>query len=253
MTIKAVTFDFWQTLYTHTEEIDYSERIHELQRKVEKISGLDFAMDQFKMAVDHARDRWDTTWTEEHRTIAADEWLDIMLTKLEVELVTEHLLELQTYMENGVYRSVPALISGTREVLSRLADQYRLAIISDTGLTPGRILRQFLEADHLTGYFHQLTFSDEIGRSKPHRNNFLFTLEQLEVEPNEAVHVGDMLRTDIAGAKNVGMRAIQYTGVRHDDTSSASASITPDAVISHHSEIFPLLQKWNQSKTGKGV
>jgi ribonucleotide monophosphatase NagD (HAD superfamily) len=61
--------------------------------------------------------------------------------------------------------------------------------------------------------------------------------------------VGDLLRTDIAGAQGVGMKAVQYTGITTDDwlaaTEAPAKTVTPDAVISSHTQLGPLLHRWN--------
>lgn len=252
MTIKAITFDFWQTLYK-SKPVDFNQRLRRLKEDVEQGNGFVFEQAQFEAAVRVARDTWSQTWAEEHRTITAREWLLIVLDQLSVSLDPSHLLKIQTRIENSVLTDItPILAPDIQTVLADLSTRYRLAIISDTGLTPGRVLRQILEADYLTGYFSHLTFSDEVGRSKPHPDAFLTTLNALGVEPSEAVHVGDLLRTDIAGAQNVGMRGVQYTGISQDDWSMAAvstttAAVTPDAIISHHAELEPLVQRWNNS------
>jgi putative hydrolase of the HAD superfamily len=58
-----------------------------------------------------------------------------------------------------------------------------------------------------------LTFSDEAGRAKPHRELFHRTAQSLAAGPGEMVHVGDLERTDIIGAKEAGYRAIRFTGI----------------------------------------
>jgi putative hydrolase of the HAD superfamily len=144
----------------------------------------------------------------------------------------------------------PEVVPDASAVLAELAADYRLAVISDTGLTPGRVLRQILEQDGLLPYFTHLTFSDELGRSKPHAEAFEATLAALNATPAEGVHVGDLLRTDIAGAQSVGMRGVQYVGVMRDEWSMSLAHpspepVTPDAVIHAHTELPPLLARWN--------
>ena len=46
------------------------------------------------------------------------------------------------------------------------------------------------------------------GKTKPHETIFRRMLELLDVEPGEAVMVGDTLEDDVEGALAVGMRAI---------------------------------------------
>ena len=244
--IKAITFDFWQTLY-QGQKIDYAERLRRLKEKVEQGYSTTFSLEQFQDAVYVARDEWSRAWEEDHRTLNAAEWLDIMLGDLGITLQADHLEILRLDMEESILHTMPTLVDGAHEVLSKLAARYRLAIISDTGLTPGRMLRHIMETDKVTGYFSHLTFSDELGSSKPHSNNFLSTLKALEAEPHEAVHIGDLLRTDVLGAQKAGMRGVQYIGLNTDEVTPITQNVTPDAVISDHNELFPLLEKWNNT------
>lgn len=248
MPIKAITFDFWSTLY-RSKSVDFTERLVRLKTSVEQHSNVNFEFEQFKAAVQVARETWSRVWREEHRTISAEGWLQVMLDELSLSLQVEHLAELAVNMETSVLTELPTLQPDAKDVLAELSVDYALGVISDTGITPGRVLRQILAGDGILEYFNHLTFSDEIGRSKPHAEAFLSTLVGLTVEPEEAVHVGDLLRTDIAGAKAVGMRAVQYTGINQDgelDLPEAPLlQVTPDAVIANHHELKPWLQLWN--------
>jgi putative hydrolase of the HAD superfamily len=58
-----------------------------------------------------------------------------------------------------------------------------------------------LEVDAAVGSFHH-------GKTKPHASIFHAVLELLDVEPADAVMVGDTVEDDIEGARAVGMRAI---------------------------------------------
>jgi putative hydrolase of the HAD superfamily len=247
--IKAITFDFWSTLY-QSQTVDYAKRLQYLREAIERGSGAPLIQEQFEAALKVARMTWSRTWAEEHRTMSANEWLAIMLRQLNLSLDAIHLAEIQTGMENSILDDLPTLAPEVEPVLADLSTRYHLAIISDTGLTPGRVLRQLLERDKVLRYFTHLTFSDEVGRSKPHPSAFLTTLDALGATPAEAIHVGDLLRTDIAGAQRVGMRAVQYIGISRDqaDVLEDGTRITPDAVIWSHTELEPLLRQWNGTK-----
>jgi putative hydrolase of the HAD superfamily len=47
------------------------------------------------------------------------------------------------------------------------AKRFPLGVISDTGITPGRVLRQILERNGLMDFFSVTVFSDETGVAKP--------------------------------------------------------------------------------------
>jgi putative hydrolase of the HAD superfamily len=61
--------------------------------------------------------------------------------------------------------------------------------------------------------FDAWSVSDETGWFKPAEQAFRPALEGLGVTAEEAAHVGDNERTDIAGANALGMVSIQYTGL----------------------------------------
>ena len=243
MTIKAITFDFWATLYK-TKTVDYHQRLLQLKEIVEKDSEQTFELGQFQNAVNVARETWSQTWQEEYRTITASEWLEILLQNLPASVPPRSFQEIQATLENSILQDPPALAPEIETLLPNLAENYKLAVICDTGLSPGRVLREILSNDGVKEFFCYLTFSDEVGRSKPHARPFLTTLNQLDVSPQEAVHVGDLLRTDIAGAKRTGMRAVQYVGINHDKETPDTTDILPDAVIESHAELEPLLKQW---------
>jgi putative hydrolase of the HAD superfamily len=78
----------------------------------------------------------------------------------------------------------------------------RLAVVSN-GI---RDLTQFV-ADHRLDV-DAVVDSRSHGRVKPHPTIFRAALERLDVEPSDAVMVGDSLEEDVEGARALGMRAI---------------------------------------------
>jgi putative hydrolase of the HAD superfamily len=68
-----------------------------------------------------------------------------------------------------------------------------------------------LEVDAAVGSFHH-------GKTKPHASIFRAVLELLDVEPADAVMVGDTVEDDIEGARALGMHAILVDRLgRHTD------------------------------------
>lgn len=244
MSITAITFDFWQTLYKN-RPVDQNARLNYLKTEIEKYSGQQFSMAQVKAAIGVARNTWNHIWATDYRTLTAHEWLTAMLAELRITLPPTDQSILENRMENSVLAEPPELVPEITTVLPQLVGRYQLGVISDTGITPGRVLRQILAADGLLDYFKHLTFSDELGRSKPHPDVFLYTLKNLHAQPAQAVHVGDLLRTDVLGAQQVGMRGVHYVGVtRTDRDDEKDSTVKPDAVISRHTELLALLEQW---------
>src|SRR5204863_5899023 len=58
------------------------------------------------------------------------------------------------------------------------------------------------------GLFDAEVFSCSVGLRKPDPRIYLLACEQLEVEPHEALFVGDGANDELAGAERVGMTAV---------------------------------------------
>ena len=124
------------------------------------------------------------------------------------------------------------------ETLPLLAERYALAVVCDAAFTPGRVLRRVL-ALTASSAGSAPSSSDEHGWSKPDPRAFLTPLDALGVAPGEAVHVGDIQRTDVAGAQAAGLQAIHFVGVNSSDLSLSTA----EAVASRFDELPALIER----------
>jgi len=131
-----------------------------------------------------------------------------------------------------------APVEQARETLDALsAANIRLGLVCDTGFTPGRVVRRLLEEAGLADHLEVLGFSDEVGVPKPGSEIFAKVLAELGVRPPEAIHVGDLKRTDIAGAHDMGMHAARFKGV-HDDKSDF---VEAEVVINDHRQLLEVI------------
>jgi putative hydrolase of the HAD superfamily len=230
--IKAITFDFWNTLYKAAPYAAGLRRRFLLDLFARNQIDVDEA--QIDVAEDVARKEWNRIWREEYRTPPAADWVHWMLDELLVQLPPGDFKALADYYDRSLLDADPGptLIDGAGEAVRRLAQRYRLGVISDSGLSIGHTLRHFLNRDGILDCFTCTTFSDEVGVSKPHMRIFQLTLDQLGAKPHEAAHVGDLTHSDIAGAKAIGMYAVRLTA-NYDD---ANRSVEPDAVVNSYAE-----------------
>jgi putative hydrolase of the HAD superfamily len=111
----------------------------------------------------------------------------------------------------------------------------RLGIVCDVGFTGGELLRGLLADAGLLDHFSGWAFSDEAGHYKPSPQIFEAALDSLGASPKAAMHVGDLRRTDIAGAAALGMRTARYRAL-HDDP-DANGEIEADFVLDSHHEL----------------
>jgi putative hydrolase of the HAD superfamily len=234
--IRAITFDFWNTLYRAAA---YARPLRtRFLFDIFARNQIDVTPDQVDEADEVARNEWNRIWREDYRTPSAAEWVQWMLEALMIQLPQDDFNALARYFDRSLLEADPGptLLDGAADAVRRLARHYRLGVISDAGLSAGRTLREFLIRDQLIDCFAHLTFSDELGMAKPHARAFLSTLDHLQAKPHEAVHVGDLTRSDIAGAKSVGMKTVRIAAV-YDD---ADRSVAPDAVVYSFREF----EKW---------
>jgi HAD superfamily hydrolase (TIGR01662 family) len=80
----------------------------------------------------------------------------------------------------------------------------RIGLISNTH----RSLAAFQTHFELDAFVSAAVSSSEHGYMKPHPSIFESALRLVDVEPHEALMVGDSLRQDVQGAQGVGMRAV---------------------------------------------
>ena len=117
----------------------------------------------------------------------------------------------------------------------------KIGIICDVGLAPSSTLRRYLDRHDLLRRFDHCSFSDEVGCFKPDPAIYAHALAGLGgFDPTEAAHIGDLRRTDVAGAQAAGWFAVRYTGANDDPGSSADGSdqIEADAVIADHAHLL---------------
>ncbi len=242
MALRAVTFDFWGTLYrARFDDGTSREPRTQILLRYLTAAGYDLPYDQVRAALDDSFRRAGKVWRNEQRTADAPERIGWVLAELQVELAPSALAALTAEMEETLLAAAVELVPGAAETLPLLAQRYRIGLISDTGMTPGRVLRQIMARDGILELFEHCTFSDETGRAKPHPRQFLDTLQRLQAAPAEAAHIGDLAATDIVGARGVGMRSILITGVTQGEDETLA-----DAVVETFAELPAVLARWER-------
>lgn len=233
--IRAITFDFWHTLYA--EPLDESTETSRAERMAAvrdalRACGLDPGDEELQAAWRSGFAAYLEAWGE-GRHFGAREQVGHVLGLFDATPFDGIIERAASRIEESGATANLLLQPGAAEVIPALAGKgIKLGLISDTGLTPGRILVGFLERDGLLSYFSSLTFSDKTGFPKPDPRMFHRTLSPLGVPPKQAIHVGDTPRTDIAGALRVGMHAVRFAA-SHDSSDPPEA----DAVICDHREL----------------
>ena len=237
---RAVTFDFWNTLVVETTQPVETRRQLWLETLAD--AGHELTEDRLGEAFTHSWGRFDERWKANEQSTAelmardAIDHLDLGLSAS----VADRLVE--AYLEASLL-TPRVLVDGVEETFDRLRGLgLRVGIISDIGAVPSSQIRRWLDemgVHHLVQHF---SFSDEVGVFKPHGLIFEHALDGLGVrDASAAAHVGDLRRTDIAGANAAGMTSVQYVGGREDPQDGDPESATPDHVIGDHRELLHVL------------
>ncbi|GAA4848836.1 YjjG family noncanonical pyrimidine nucleotidase [Paenibacillus vulneris] len=96
---------------------------------------------------------------------------------------------------------------GAEDVLRSLQSDYRLGIISN-GI--GEAQHKRLTAGNIRGTFQSIVVSDEVGIRKPHKEIFEMALNELKLDKDEVLFVGDSLQDDYHGSVNAGIDFCYY-------------------------------------------
>jgi putative hydrolase of the HAD superfamily len=189
-----------------------------LQRIGAEVGAEDFIRLYRASAVE--AERW---WRDEHRGYTTADRIRWLLAQLAIERPhdCEHIARAVDEVDETLTTFPPPLLPGAADGIRALASRFKLAIVSDTGFASGRAQDRLLEQDGLLEHFTATIYSMDVGHSKPRPEPFQKALEALGADPREAIHVGDIERTDIAGALAVGMRAIRIDVMRPGGSSDA--------------------------------
>lgn len=177
----------------------------------------------------------------EGRDVSVDERLNAVLDDIEPGLAqrlsSRALRAIEDALVAPAREQPPLPAPGALEVLEEARKRkLSLGLVSNTGVTPGYVLRQILGDYGLLEHLDVLTFSDEARLAKPSPAIFHCTLEALRVKPAEAVFIGDTPKLDIAGPRALGMWTVQIGALPADGTK-------PHARIDGLADLFPALRK----------
>ena len=229
--IRAVTYDCWGTLLKDRDwEGAMARRIGALRRFVQ----LDEA--EARALLEEAWAKHDEAW-KQVETFGPGRMAAYCLEARGLS-DDDLIAELTREFEEASIQAGVAAVDGARATLEALAAAgLGRGLVCDTGFTPGRVVRRLLADAGLADLLEVFCFSDGVGVPKPGNDIFAKALAELGARPPEAVHIGDLKRTDIAGAHDIGMHAIRFRGV-HDDRTDAPEAET---VIDRHEQVLEFL------------
>lgn len=230
--LAAVTFDFWETLVRDSPDNltrARARRIASLGTVLER-AGCGRPLPAIERAHDRCGEEITAHFWAVNRDPSIQDQVRLFFDCLESGLCER--LDAALFADAVDAYGVPAieyppdLMPGARDAVRALAARgIRLGIVSNTGRTPGVVLRRILERYDLLRYFDAvaISYSDEVGFRKPDARIFTRTLQALGVSASRALHVGDNPHDDVVGARACGMRTAHYA--------IAGRACSPDADV----------------------
>ncbi len=131
------------------------------------------------------------------------------------------------------------IMPGAQAALAALREGgYRIGLISNT-IWPAELHIEDLDEQGLLPYLEQMVFSGESGIWKPDARIFRHMLDALDMQPEEAVFVGDNPREDIQGAQALGMHTIWV-----NNNEFPPGDVHPDAIVTNLYEVVEIVRRW---------
>lgn len=121
---------------------------------------------------------------------------------------------------------------GVEDTIASLHSQYHLAAVSDAQTA---YAVPELNAVGLSRYFDPIIVSGDFGYRKPHERLFTAALTAMNLEPSEALYVGNDMYRDVYGAQRVG---IQTVFLKSNQGTQEKEGVNPDYIIYNFPELL---------------
>lgn len=212
MALKVITIDFWNTLFDSSNAQERNKYRNQIIYKTISDLGIKITEKQIKDGITASWAHFNENWIKNMRTPLPRETVEFFFDYLEIPYDKNAIDKIVKVFETIILDFPPNLMDGAGLALDYLSKKYILGLISDTGFTPGSILKLVMQKNEILDFFSAFSFSDETGVAKPHPDAYFKILNQFDCNPSEALHIGDIEQTDIEGAIRLGMKAIRFSG-----------------------------------------
>ncbi|HCG7130010.1 TPA: HAD-IA family hydrolase [Vibrio parahaemolyticus] len=160
--------------------------------------------------------------------------IQTILAENGIHIDAEQAQQAQHYFDSarmGAFTFFP----GVKEMLTDLRKHYKLVVI-----TNGPIFSQHpkLKATQMEEWVDHIIVGGEEPEEKPAASIFQKALNLVDIKPEEALHIGDSLAADIAGANNMGILSVWVNATG----ASNPTEITPNFEIRETVELKEILK-----------
>jgi HAD superfamily hydrolase (TIGR01509 family) len=229
MPLKALTLDLWLTLIWDSSELEKYRRLRRLvnfyrfANRIHRDSGIKsetpFRFSDVRLALETLSKKSEDFYERGEDLHPKDRGrmlFDLLKIKVEEKDRDKVFEDAGKVLSNSGYmRRHPNLNPEARPTLRAFRKEFpklKIALISNAARSTQTYSRT-LKALGIGDFFDHFVISCEIGYLKPRKEIFSHALDLLDVEPEKALHVGDLFRADVVGATTFGMNACLYTGL----------------------------------------
>ena len=202
--IKVITFDFYNTL------VKFWPPLEDIQTAACFAKGLTVSRDSIRRGYAKADILFNRANEEQPLSLRSPEQRLEFFSEYEQLILETAGVPVSQGLAREIWRlaiAVPKQFTPFEDTLPTLealrSRGYRLGIITNFRADLGPLVRQ-------AGLEHCLEFcvnSTMVGSEKPHPPIFEEALRRAAVAPVEVLHIGDQVRSDVAGARSMGMSA----------------------------------------------
>jgi len=241
--IKAVLIDFGNTLMRQrTEETELFDRgVRNLAKYLRK-KGYKPSFKKLKQVEAELRDEASRFRDKTSIEVDAADRMAVLLNTVGVHVSPKDELTGEAVL--AFYKPIiddMTIYQDSVEFLRTLKkDGYKLALVSNAAsdIAVMKAAKQLGVAK----FFNKMVVSSQIGVRKPSSAVYMEALNALKVNPREAVFIGDLIGTDITGAKRLGMKTI----LKINESPGVETNF-PDAVVTSLKDAIKIIAKWNKS------
>jgi putative hydrolase of the HAD superfamily len=115
---------------------------------------------------------------------------------------------------------------------------YRLALVSNVS-SPGAAFAEALRRAGVAAFLDEMVFSFDVGARKPDPAIFREALRRLGSAPERAAHAGDLLSSDVKGARAAGLLAVHVDRGPHPDERGGPEPDVRVRSLAELREVFP--------------
>lgn len=132
----------------------------------------------------------------------------------------------------------PFLYEDTFAVLDELKGKYQLVLL--TNGAPSLQNLKLKITPEIAPYFDHIIISGDFGKGKPDASIFEYVLEKASIQAEQAIMVGDNLKTDILGSSRVAMKNVWI----NRENKAPNTDVTPTYEVANLTEFVQLIKQF---------